>query len=129
MSLRKVNKTTPERPVELATEIRKFRKLVQEAILTGKIKRSEVANLDETAVQAFALTVRTLHHRGAKSVGGSKRDSSKLSLSVTVVWWADGRMDLVIVFRSDAKTLPTWEKIRTATGDVYHATNRVCSSR
>ena len=120
-----MNKTTPERPIELATEIRRFRKLVQEAILTGKVSRSEVANLDETAVQAFALTVRTLHHRGAKAVGGSKRDSSKLTLSTVVVWWADGRMDLVVVYSSDAKTLPKWEKIKTETGDVYHAISGV----
>ena len=27
-----------------------------------------------------------------------------------VIWWADGRMDFIIVFKSDAKTLPRWEK-------------------
>ena len=53
-------------------------------------------NLDETATQAFALTVRTIHYRGAKSVRGSKRGTSKLSLSVVVVWSADGSMDFVV---------------------------------
>ena len=71
-------------------------KQVREAVRSGKIKPSQTKNLDESAVAAFALTVRTLHHRGAKSVGGSKRETSKLSLSVVVVWSADGTMDFVV---------------------------------
>lgn len=73
---------SPEKPIELAAEIRHFRALVREAVKTGNVKKSRFANIDETAVQVFALMVRTLHWRGAKSVGGTKLDSCKLSLSI-----------------------------------------------
>ena len=32
-----------------------------------------------------------------------------------------------VVFSSDAKTLPTWEKVKTATGDVYHTVSFVAT--
>jgi hypothetical protein len=79
-------------------------------VAEGNVKLEQIANLDETAVQVFANMVRTLHWLGQKSVPGTKHEKSRLYLSVVVVWWADGRMDFVVVFRSDAKTLPPWEK-------------------
>ena len=57
-SLRKPTKVSPEKPIELAAEIRRFRALVREAVKTGNVKKSRFANIDETAVQVFALMVR-----------------------------------------------------------------------
>ena len=33
-----------------------------------------------------------------------------------VIWWADGRMDFIVVYSSSAKNKPRWRKIGEGTG-------------
>jgi hypothetical protein len=61
--------------------------------------------------------VRTLHWLGQRSVPGKLDDKrAKLYLSMPVVWWADGRMDFICVWKSDAKHMPRWEKFGKGEG-------------
>lgn len=41
---------------------------------------------------------------------------AKLYMSIMVVWWGDGRMDFVVVWKSDATTIPPWEKFGKGDG-------------
>lgn len=125
LSLRKPTRTTRTNPkvkkhihfTQLAPSIRKFREEVRVAVAEGNVKPEQIANLDETAVKPFADMVRTLHFLGQRSVPGRLDDKrAKLYMSIVVVWWADGRMDFVVVWKSDAKTLPPWEKFGKGEG-------------
>jgi hypothetical protein len=64
------------------------------------IPLESILNFDETAMKIFSLMVNTLHWKGSKSVPGDK--PSKFSLSIGVLWGADGRIDFVVIWSSDS---------------------------
>ena len=68
------------------------------------------------STQFFAALVRTLHWLGQENVPGAKTDSSRMYLSIPVIWYADGRMDLIVVYKSTAKNKPRWMKLGEGTG-------------
>ena len=72
------------------------------------VRDEEVANLDETALRIFALSIMTLHWRGDKSVVVDKGLLSKLCLSIVINWYGDGSMSLVVVWTSPHSTRLEW---------------------
>ena len=73
-----------------------------------RFKEEEIANLDETGLRVFALIVMTLHWRGAKDVMIDKGLTNKLCLSIVIIWYGDGTMDLVVVWTSPNSTKLEW---------------------
>lgn len=73
-----------------------------------RFKEEEIANLDETGLRVFALIVMTLHWRGAKDVMIDKGLTNKLCLSIVIIWYGDGTMDLVVVWTSPNSTELEW---------------------
>lgn len=117
--LRKTNFSSPAKPSVVASEIRLFRKEFRDAIVDGNLELFEIANLDETSIQIFTEMVETLHYKGAKRVPGEKTDRSRVYLNVSCIWWADGRLDFVVIYRSEAqdvKEKPTWERLGNGAG-------------
>ena len=110
---RKTNRHKPENPAEVAYRIRELRSTVREYLERHpEITLDQIANVDETSMQVFAQAVKTLHWLGAKCVPGEKTDASRLYINCSVVWWASGRMELVVVYKSKAKDAmknPRWE--------------------
>ena len=118
LSLRKVNRVAPVDPRKVADEIRALRAEVRRVILEGSLQLKHIANLDETCLQLFSDMIRTLHYKGAKSVPGNK-ENRRLYLNITVIWWADGRMDFVCVYKSTANEVqeyPVWERLGNGAG-------------
>jgi hypothetical protein len=118
LTLRKSNYSEPENPEVVAAQIRKFRELVKQIVNGRNLKPFQILNLDETSVQIFCDLVRTLHYKGSKRVPGQK-SGKRLYLNVTIVWWADGKMDFVVVYQSDSeavKVKPEWQKLGEGAG-------------
>ena len=117
--LRKTNHSSPAKPSVVASEIRLFRKEFKEAIEEDNLQPFQICNLDETSIQIFTEMVETLHYKGAKRVPGEKTDKSRVYLNVSAIWWADGRVDFVVLYRSDAQAVkekPEWEKLGKGSG-------------
>ena len=97
LSIRAVNRAAKKNVPKIGVSVRKARRRIAAAIRKRKLDRRRIGNLDEMAAQVFALWCqRTLHWRGSKSVMGPKGASSKLTLSIPVMWWANGDMELVV---------------------------------
>ena len=81
-----------------------------------------VADFDETSMRIFGNIFVTLHWRGAKNVPIPRHHRNKLTLSVSVVWFADGTLAFIVVW-SDPKTAFAREdktQVRwTREGDVW----------
>ena len=77
---------------------------MQEVILSPE----SAANLDETGLRMFALEIMTLHWRGGKDVPIDKALTSKLCLSIVIVWFEDGTLDLIVVWTSSWSTKLSW---------------------
>ena len=72
------------------------------------VSEEEVANLDETGLRLFALRVMTLHWRGDTEVPIDKGLTNKLCLSIVIIWYGNGTMDLVVVWTSPKSTRLEW---------------------
>lgn len=103
IGLRKTNRVTQTNPAKIAVGVRNCRQQVNAVVKEKKLKRSQIANLDETALRVFSLMVKTLHWKGAKSIQADKHSTSKLTLSMPTIWFADGSMDFVVVYASTRK--------------------------
>ena len=111
--LRKPNRLQPVDPVKVALAVKRTLREIREALKADGVANKNVANLDETSLRLLAEHTRTLHHKGAKTVKAGKGTGSKLCLSIPVIWFADGRVDMVVVWKSQRKNIPIserWEK-------------------
>ena len=88
-----------------------------EALRAGKTFTdiSQLANLDETSMRMLSLQLKTLAWTGSPDVATSPHAGSKLALSMPVVWYGDGSMDFIVVWRSNRKSLAAtkrWQNIK-----------------
>ena len=117
ISRRKATSTTlsPEKVEQAADEVDMLLDEVANAVNGDeKLRRAQIVNLDETSMRILALTLMTLHWTGAKHVTKPKRGNPKLCLSMPVLWFADGSMDFVVVYKTGSKdpTLQRWHNIK-----------------
>ena len=108
---RKVNTSsmTPEKAVKAALELEALLEEVREAVDGDeRLRRAQIANLDETSMRILCMTLMTLDWRGVKNVYTPYNKCPKLTLSMPVMWYADGTLDFVVVFKT-ASTRPDFE--------------------
>ena len=114
---RKPNATTVTgaKAGKVAGEVDRLLTRIQKMVTKGKLPRAQITNFDETSARVLALQVeKTLDWKGNPDVLKEEHGDSKLYLSIGVMWWACGRMDFVVVWRTNRKTLdgaPRWREI------------------
>jgi len=104
--LRKPNRLQPVDPIKVAQDVKRTLAEIRAIMERDGIPPGKVANLDETSLRLLAQHVRTLHHKGDARVKAGKATGSKLTLSIPVIWFADGSMDLVVVWKSQRQNIP-----------------------
>ena len=118
LSYRKPNRTVldPSRTARALAELKATLEKV-EALRAAKTFTdiSQLANLDETSMRMLSLQLKTLAWTGSPDVATSPHAGSKLALSMPVVWYGDGTMDFIVVWRSNRKSLAAtqrWQNIK-----------------
>ncbi len=117
LSVRKANAAslTKKQTKKVATGVNRLLCQIREDVATHSLKPEEIANLDETACRILADEIgRTLHWTGASEVLKAQHSDSKLCLSIVVVWFADGTMDFVVVYKTQKQNLDgvdRWQEI------------------
>ena len=64
------------------------------------ISLEEMSSIDETSFRPLSTQLRTLHWKGAKDVPLEKQLSSKLMLTLLVIWFGDGTIEVLCVLKS-----------------------------
>ena len=57
-----------------------------------------VAAMDETSMRIFSMHCTSLHWKGARDVPVSEEATSKVTLSMPVIWHSDGSMELMVLW-------------------------------
>ena len=104
----------------VAAEVERLLDQTADAVAADNLRDKEIANLDETALRILALEIRkTLAWLGQKEVLKEEHGDSRLNLSCPVVWWADGRMDIIVVWETNRANLDTAERWRVHEGIMF----------
>ena len=66
------------------------------------------ANMDETSMRILSMHATSLHWRGAKDVPVAEELTSKLCLSMPVIWYDDGTMDFMVLWSNGSRKPLDW---------------------
>ena len=127
--LRKPNRLQPVDPIKVAQDVKRTLTEIRAIMETDGIPPGKVANLDETSLRLLAQHVRTLHHKGDKRVKAGKGTGSKLTLSIPIIWFADGSMDIVVVWKSQRKNIPMNQRWTLREGIFWFEANTKWSTK
>jgi len=113
---------THKQALQAASEVRDCLDECRDAVDGDeKLARGQVVNLDETSMRILSLTLMTLDYYGSKNVSKPSHGCPKLCLSIPVIWSADGKVDFVVVYRTNRKgpDIKRWHRIDSDEGAVY----------
>ena len=105
ISLRKANRGEPSAAQKdlLAARCEGTLLETEKHVSKNNVKLSECANIDETSMAIFVALVVTLHWMGAKDVPSIEGYSSRLNISMPIMWYGDGTMDFIVVWRKPGR--------------------------
>ena len=102
---RKANTSSmsPDKAAKAASELEVLLDEVREAVDgEEKLKRAQIANLDETSMRILCMSLMTLDWLGRKTIYTPENNCPKVTLSMPVMWYADGTMDFVVVYKTNS---------------------------
>lgn len=72
----------------------------EKVVKEDNISLEEIASIDETGFRPLSTQLRTLHWKGAKDVPLEKQLQAKLMLTLLVIWFGDGTIEVLCVIKS-----------------------------
>ena len=127
--LRKPNRLQPVDPLKVARDVKRTLHEIRTLMEREGIPPGKVANLDETSLKLLEQHTRTLHHKGAKTVKAVKGSGSKLCLSIPVIWFADGSVEIVVLWKSQKTNIPMKERWKKIGGIFWFEANTKWSTK